>query len=295
MATETSVVVALKEVRRLEIERQRREEDARMRADDDRGRGDGGASVQYGPGMVPFGQNGHNGWDGNGAGDFARPLRRTSEVMPLEAQGFAAPQSYVGAQLGGQLGQQPPMWEGTGFPSERVKAGSSWKAVVVTLLLVGGAAGAGGYKLYRENKTSQSALSVIQADLRRAEEARNEAVAARSKAEQELKVKVTEMEAKLTTSNAKMSAASAALLAARTASPAAAAPAAAAPAPLARAFRRGRGFGRGAFGGKPALAKPVMPAPMPKAAPAPLLPPPAVSKIAKKKALSDDPLGGLKL
>jgi len=58
MATESSVVVALKEVRRLEIDRQRREEESRRAQEQERLRADSNerASVQYGPGMQPFGQ-----------------------------------------------------------------------------------------------------------------------------------------------------------------------------------------------------------------------------------------------
>ncbi len=277
MATESSVVVALKEVRRLELERQRREEETR-RADEERARSEA-SSVQYGPGMVPFG----NGW-GNGEGlpeGFSRNVHRTSEVMTVQGQDFAHPQSYVGFGSPVAGVGQPPSWEGPSFPSQKRK--SSFKAVLATLVLCSAGAAAG---LWKMNSDFASKLSLIEAQRQKTEEVRNEAVAARAKAEQELKLKIAEYEGKLGTANAKATAASTALAVAARAS--ASAPAAAAPAPLptARGLRRPRGWGRAKA---PVAAAPALPKAPPPA------PAPAAPKVAKKKAVTDDPLGGLRL
>jgi hypothetical protein len=281
-ATESSVVVALKEVRRLELERQRREEEARRSAlEDERIRSEARVSVQYGPGMQPFGQLGTGGWgDGGGAPEsFARPVHRTSEVLPVPGYG----QDYAGPQ-GFLPGQTAPAWEG--FPAPAKKS-STFKAVLITVLLCGGAAAGGLWKLRSDHA---KALSQLETQRQRTEEARNEAVQARAKAEQELKVKLAELEAKVSTASAKANAAASALAAARnnaatTTSEPPLSPAAA------KAARKAAKASAAAA--KAASVAPLAP-PVPKAPPA--LPPlnPA-AKVAKKKSLSDDPLGGLKL
>ncbi|HEY0710222.1 MAG TPA: hypothetical protein VGG33_25650 [Polyangia bacterium] len=284
MATESSVVVALKEVRRLEIERQRREEDARRLAQEEevRALNEERASVQYGPGMAPFNTNG---WEANGSdsGSYGRPVHRTSEVMPVQSSsasqnGFLSPQSYVS--------QTPPAWEGPDFASDRPrKAKSSFRAVVFTLLFCGGAAGAGFWRL---NQDFNARVTAAESGRLRAEDARNQAVAERSKLEQELKLKNTELETKLAAVNAKAAAASNALALAAAARPAAAAPLSAGR--VSRGYRRGRGFSRASLAAKAQIAAA-------KAAPKPIAAPPAAPspKVAKKKAFTDDPLGGLRL
>jgi hypothetical protein len=282
MATESSVVVALKEVRRLEIERQRREEETRRLAQEEEQRAlnDDRASVQYGPGMQPFNTNG---WEAGDSASYGRPVHRTSEVMPVQASngsanhnGFSAPQSYVS--------QAPPSWEGPDFASDRPrKTRSSFRAIVLTLLFCGGAGAAGYWRLNQDFKAQLDAAVMNQT---RAEEARNQAVAERSKIEQEFKVKSTELEAKLATVNAKAAAASnaLALVAAARNAPAAAAPLSRGR--FSRALRRGRGLRAQNVAAKAAIAAPK-PVVAPPAAPSP--------KVAKKKAFTDDPLGGLRL
>lgn len=280
MATESSVVVALKEVRRLELDRQRREEESRRAVEDGQRHTSDRVSVQYGPGMQPFG----NGW---GPGDvsppdgYSRPVHRTSEVMTLSPGAgpmgdFANPQSYVGQGA----------WESQGFAPVTAKPkSSSFKAVLITLLLCGGAAAGGLWKV--KSDFDASLRSQAEGQRQRMESLRMDQVAERSKVEQELKVRVAELEGKLATASAKASTASAALaLAAKTA----AAGPTAAPLPAA-GLRKGRGLGAG----RPAAAAPaVKAAPLalpaaPKAAPA------GTPKVAKKKSLSDDPLNGLRL
>jgi hypothetical protein len=282
-ATESSVVVALKEVRRLELERQRREQETR-RAQEEAGRNDGSASVQYGPGIVPFGANG---WSTEGLPEGFRPVHRTSEVMTVAPQqAFAPPQSYVGA------GHAPPAWEGPGFVAAPAKKRSVIGPVLLTAVVCGAAALGGLWKLDGDHRAQ---LSLVEAGRQKAEQAKNEAVAAREKAEQELKLKVTEMETKANAAAAKAAAIAAAReKAAAAASATGEAPVAAAPAPLPAAgpragLRRARAAARTPMAAKPAAA------PLPKVAPPPPAPAVAAPKVAKKKSLSDDPLGGLRL
>jgi hypothetical protein len=296
MATESSVVVALREVRRLELERQRREEEARQVAlEEERARHAQQASIQY-QGMEPYGNgngNGHaNGWaNGHPNGDLhpesyahPHPMRRTSEVVPLAANGgYADSQGFV--HVPGAVweapAQQPP------------KGRSSFKAVVVTMVLCGGAAFAGYMKL---NADHAQQLSLMREEQQKASDARAETVAARSKVEQELKVKVTELEGKLAAAQAKASSAAVALAAvAGAAKPAAeGGPKVAALGGHGKA-RLGAWKGRNArIAAAKARAAAAAAAAAPKAdpfAPAPAKAP----KLVKKKAVSDDPLGGLKL
>ena len=299
MATESSVVVALKEVRRLELDRQRREEESRRALEEERMRADSNdrASVQYGPGMQPFGQGtGNTGWgmDPVAPGFAQRPVHRTAEVMALgpgsggPGQDFAHPQSYVGQ--GGPLG-----WDVQGFaPAARSKS-SAVGAVLLTFLICGGAAGGLYWKLNRDHAEQ---MTQMQARIQRTEDLRNEAVAGRSKAEQELKLRMSELEGKLTAASAKATAASAALAAAAK-NAASAAPEGPTPLPpgAGRGLRKGRGLGGRAGGpaaaAATAAAKPAPPLPAPAAAKA--APAGASPKVAKKKVLSDDPLGGLRL
>jgi hypothetical protein len=296
MATESSVVVALKEVRRLELDRQRREEEARRTQEQERMRADSNdrASVQYGPGMQPFGQgfggNGNgNGWSVDApAESFTRPVHRTAEVMAMgpgsggPGQDFAHPQSYVVGQAA---------WEVPGFGMPAAKSKSSIGAVLLTFLVCAGGAAGGYWKLNRDHADS---MSQMQARVQRAEDLRNEAVAGRSKAEQELKLRMSELETKLTSASAKATAASAALAAAAK-NAAATAPEGATPLPphAAAGLRKGRGLS-----GRAAAAGAAIKAPAPLAMPAPakpVAPAPGSPKVAKKKNLSDDPLGGLRL
>jgi hypothetical protein len=281
MTTESSVVVALREVRRLELERQRREEETRKREqEEERNRAAESAqraSIQYGPGVAPY-VNGQ-GWGAHEGHPepYTSPVRRTAEVVPLAAQVYTESQSVPAP---------PPGWleEGVAFrPPPKQK--SRFGAVVLTMLFCGGAAAAGYWKLTGE---WNGVLSRVQAERDIFEEQRNEAVAARSKTEQEMKVRLAEMQAKLTAATSKSAAAESALAA----SEEELRPGAGAASPLPRnRFRMGGRRGRGPRAALPAMAKPIEPSvklgPAAGDKPSP--------KVAKKKNLSDDPLGGLKL
>jgi hypothetical protein len=203
MTTESSVVVALREVRRLELERQRREEEARKREhEDERAKAEAAqrASIQYGPGLAPF-ANGQ-GWGGNDSNldaYSAIPMRRTAEVAPLAAQAYAETQSVAAP---------PPGWLEQGMPFRPApRPRSRFAAVVVTLMVSGGAGAAGYWKIDGDWQTARNRL---QAENGRLENQRNEAVAARSKAEQELKLQMGEMQAKLAEATTRINAAEAA-------------------------------------------------------------------------------------
>jgi hypothetical protein len=285
MTTESSVVVALREVRRLELERQRREEEARKREhDEERARAESAqrASIQYGPGLAPYvnGQGwGAPGSEGHPPEAYANPVRRTTEVMPLAAQVYTESQSVPAP---------PPGWleEGVAF-RQAPKPKSRFGAVVLTMLFCGAAGAAGYWKL---NGEWNGTLSRLQAERDLFEEQRNEAVAARSKSEQELKVRLAEMQTKLTAATSKSAAAESALAAAEAEN----GPGAGAPPPLPRnRFRMGGRRGRGPRAGlPPAMAKPIEPSVKLGPAAGDERPTP---KVAKKKNLSDDPLGGLRL
>jgi hypothetical protein len=154
--------------------------------------------------------------------------------------------------------------------------------------MCGGAGAAGYWKLNGEWKATVNHLEV---ERRLFQEQRNEAVAARSKAEQELKVKLADMEAKLAAAASRVNAAEAAGAAAE-AKPRGLGLSAGGPLPGNRgnrfAARRLRGGG-----GQRALpgpaAKPINPT-------VKLAPPGGPEpKVAKKKNMTDDPLGGLRL
>jgi hypothetical protein len=276
MTTESSVVVALREVRRLELERQRREEEARKREQDDEriraAESAQRASIQYGPGLAPY-VNGQ-GWGAQEGQPeaYTQPVRRTAEVVPLAAQAYAESQS---------VSAPPPGWleEGVAFrPPPRQK--SRFGAVLLTMIFCGGAGAAGYWKLNGEWK---AAVSRLQAEKVQLEEERNDAVVARSRTEQELKVRMAELQAKLTAATTRNES----LIAAQQDDGPAAAPAP--PLPQNR-FNR-MGGRRGRMRGLPAAQKPINPtvklAPPDDNKPSP--------RVAKKKPMSDDPLGGLRL
>lgn len=304
MSTESSVVVALREVRRLEIERQRREEEARQQAmEAERAQEEAAqrASIQYGPGMPGYGNHWAQAGAQNGAGpeNFAPRMRQTAEVMPLGPQGFMDPQAY--AQAPGGPWDMP-----YGAMAAPARKSSYTLAGIVLALCVAGA----GFGYIQLNKKADADLRAAHAERAVIEQERNEAVAARAKAEQELKLKVGELETKLAAAEARINANSA----------------------MARAGMRGAGMaaqtgngvgnGSGAMGNGGAMmgkgaraAKAAMRAERmarrragngprsgrraagmmnrndgpagPAAASAP--------KVAKKRKLTDDPLGGLAL
>jgi hypothetical protein len=289
MTTESSVVVALREVRRLELERQRREEEARKRAqreqEEERSRTENAqrASIQYGPGLAPYVNNGQS-WSVTTEGQadaYPASVRRTAEMVPLAQQVYAESQSVPAP---------PPGWleEGVAFRPPP-KAKSRFGAVLLTILFCGGGAAAGYWKLSGEWKAT---LSRVEAERQQAEEQRNEAVAARSRAEQEMRVKMAEMQARLTAATTKSVAAETALAAKEL--EASGGPGAGAAPPLLGNRNRlgGPRRNRGpAFRGM-AAPRPINPTvklngPGIDGKPSP--------KVAKKKNLSDDPLQGLRL
>lgn len=271
--TESSVVVALREVRRLELERQRREEEARVQREQADAEAARRSSIQYGQELSPNG----NGWNVGDATpeSYVQPMRRTSEVVPLggRANGFHEPHPYVNVP-GPTTWEAPPMVQTS-------KSGTVFKTFFVTVLLCAGGAAFGYVKLNQKFETEKLALTT---ERKMAEDARNEGVAARSKTEQELKLQITQLETKLATAVARAGAASAALNQAAAVANANISRAAA-PLPGGKAPRMAKGrIGRLAAVKARAAAKPEPPPPAAKA-----------PKVAKKKAVSDDPLGGLRL
>jgi hypothetical protein len=287
MATESSVVVALREVRRLELERQKREEQSRLRAqEEERANQEAArrATIQYEGGGNPFANgNGHGnqawGQDQDRPDSYSRPMRRTTEVVPLAANGsgdYSEGQSFV---------QTGPWDNALGGQPEKKRGGKAFRAVVLTFLLCGAGAAFGYTKL-----TDQFAAerSQFQAEKQKADDARHEAVAERSRAEQELKVKVAELEGKVLAAQAKASAfaQAQAAIAARSGS---AMGEPMKPAALGKPFLRGKAVGK-------AVGRPGLKVTRPTTAAAPLRPAATpAAKMAKKKVLSDDPLGGLRL
>jgi hypothetical protein len=274
--TESSVVVALREVRRLELERQRREEEARVQREQADAEAARRSSIQYGQELSPNG----NGWNVGDATpeSYVQPMRRTSEVVPLggRANGFHEPHPYVNVP-GPTTWEAPPMVQTS-------KSGTVFKTFFVTVLLCAGGAAFGYVKLNQKFETEKAALTI---ERKMAEDARNDGVAARSKTEQELKLQITQLETKLATAVARAGAASAALNQAAAVANASISRAAA-PLPGGKAPRMAKGrIGRLAAVKARAAAKPEPLPPPPPAARAP--------KVAKKKAVSDDPLGGLRL
>jgi hypothetical protein len=288
MTTESSVVVALREVRRLELERQRREEEARKREqEEERTRAAENAqraSIQYSPGLAPYVNNGQ-GWNAAPEGHadvYPASVRRTSEVVPLAQQVYSESQGVPAP---------PPGWleEGVAFrppPKPRSRFG----AVLMTMLFCGGAAAAGYWKLSGEWK---AALSRVEAERQQVEEQRNEAVAARSRSEQEMRIKMAELQARLTAATTKSVAAETALAAKELETGGGPGAGASPPLPGNRnrmgGPRRNRG---GPFRGM-AAPRPINPTVklngpgIDAKGPSP--------KVAKKKNLSDDPLQGLRL
>jgi hypothetical protein len=279
MATESSVVVALREVRRLELERQRREEEARVRREQEESEAARRSSIQYGQELSPIGWNGGQNGDAQPE-SYVQQMRRTSEVVPLggRANGFHEPHPYVNMP-------GPTTWEAPP-PVQTSRSGTVFKTFFVTVLLCAGGAAFGYVKLNQKFETEKVALVT---ERKMAEDARNDGVAARSKTEQELKVQISQLETKLATAVARAGAASAALN--QAAAVANANMSKAAPLPGGKAPRAGLVRGRpGRLAAVKARAAAAKAEPMLPPAPAAKTP-----KVAKKKAVSDDPLGGLRL
>jgi hypothetical protein len=280
--TESSVVVALREVRRLELERQRREEEARSRRYQEERARDAARqrpTAQYGHG--PYGQAWSSPQEATPDG-YGHPMaapgydgrRQTAEVVPVAANGYGNP--YAGA-YGEPQGWDPSAAQAAGYAAPRR---SSAGAVFFTALLFSAAGGAGYWKL---NQDFSAKLRSAELDRQRIEESRNQALEGRSRAEQEAKVRVAACEERLS------GAAKAAAAAAAAAALAPAAPAAA------KVEERKPEPSRGRAAARRSVAKAERSAPkVEKAPPPPAEKPAPVRKIANKKSVSDDPLGGLK-
>jgi hypothetical protein len=277
MATESSVVVALREVRRLELERQRREEEARVQREQEEAELARRSSIQYGQELAP------QAWNPGEAPpeSYVQPMRRTSEVVPLggRANGFHEPHPFVNVP-------GPTTWEAPP-PVQTSRSGTVFKTFVATVILCAAGAGFGYYKLNEKFAIEKQALMI---ERNMAQEASKDGAAAKSKTEQELKLQISQLEAKLATAVARAGAASAALNQATAVANASIAKAA--PLPGGKAPKAGLVKGRA---GRLAAARARAAA---AAKPEPLPPPPPAAKapkVAKKKTVSDDPLGGLKL
>lgn len=293
---EDSVVSSLNELRRMANDRARRETETRSRADD------------------------RSGWDQRGNGRRADGRARTTEIRGSAGQpdamgpagstlmgGFAGPapqqgwgppegapnQGGFGAFPGygfAQPGQSPMVAEP---PREPLRQKSAVGPVLLTILILGGAAGGGYWKLQQD---FQATLRARDAALVEAEQARDKAVEAASRAEQKAKLALAEAEQHRSGVSAEKPAASdptPAAAAAAPSAPAAKAVAAAKPAKAEKAEKAEKG--KHARAARPAAHKvAARPAAAPPAS-AEAKKPTNLPKIAGKKKVSDDPLAGLKL
>lgn len=306
MATESSVVVALREVRRLELDRQRREEEARLRAlDEERARHEAQrSSIQF-SGPTGYNENGQ-GWGVDAPESYARPpMRRTSELVPLAANGYGEPPMQAPMQMAYPPHQAPAPWEG-GFPvaGPAAKPRSVFLPVVITMIVCGVGAAAGFYKLRGGQDEQARRLSMLESEHQKTESALKEAVFARSKAEAELKNKTLELQLQ-------MQNAARAQHTQTTGAVAPGAPGAApsltstAPVPAVRPMAAGKfphyGLHRRAARAQFLAARAAQRAAAAKAAATQEQQAAAAQaaakapKVAKKKSVSDDPLGGLRL
>jgi hypothetical protein len=262
---EDSVVSSLNELRRMANDRARRETEARARVED------------------------RGGWDQRGHG--AR--RRTTEVQggpaghnPTLLGGHemaGQPQAGYGYGYGYNQSAQPAMPD---MPAEAPRQKSAVGPVLLTILLLGGAAGGGYWKLQQD---WQATLRARDQALLSAEEGRNKAVEQAARAEQLAKVQI----ANCTKGGAAPDKA-AALTPASAATPAAAAivpPAATKPVVAARPAKAEKLSKRARrAAARRSMARVALPPQEEEKKPAAALP-----KLAGKKKLNDDPLAGLKM
>jgi hypothetical protein len=302
MGTESSVVVALREVRRLEIERQRREEEGRHRAQEhaqqeahrrmtmEHARVSGAYPVQghHPTGGWPAQQPGHaEGYDHGHGG----PVRRTAEVLPFPGQPHGRH----------EMPAQPwdPAYRGGVAPAKS----SSFTTFVFTFLICAGGAGAGYWKL---DQDFQQKLSTLRIENHRLELARQDAIDATTKAQQDAKLHITALETKLVVTGAKAAAAEKASLETNLretlpaqGTPVAAKPVTAKPASGRSADKASRSSSRS----RRMLAKATIERGSAKASRTPTASKvevapeekPFVAPKIRKKSMSDDPLGGLVL
>jgi hypothetical protein len=272
---EDSVVSSLNELRRMANDRARRETEARARVED------------------------HSAWDQRGHG-----RRSDGRIRATEMRGSAGGYQDQGAAghsptlMGGHqaLGQAPQGGYGYGYgynhtaqpaalpdiAHEPPRQKSAVGPVLLTIMLLGGAAGGGYWKLTQD---FQAQLRSRDAALLAAEEARNKAVEVAARAEQLAKVQISHAEQRAKeTASAPAPATAAPAAATDTAATAPAAkPAVAAKVAKAEKAKKNRRVATSRRVARAALP----PVEEPK--------PPAMPKIAGKKKYSDDPLAGLKM
>lgn len=275
---EDSVVSSLNELRRMANDRAKRETEARARVED---RSSGS-------------------WDQRGHGRRSDGRIRATEIRG--AAGGYQDAAHAPTLMGGhEAGAAPQGGFGYGYGNygynhtaqpaalpdiahEPPRQRSAVGPVLLTILLMGGAAGGGYWKLTQD---FQATLKARDAALVAAEEARNKAVEVAARAEQLAKAHISKAE-----QTAKESAPPPAAAAAPAADPKAAAPA---PPPAAKPVvaakhskaekaKRGR---RAAASRR--VARAVLPPVEEEKKPA------ALPRLAGKKKISDDPLAGLKM
>jgi hypothetical protein len=277
---EDSVVSSLNELRRMANDRARRETEARARVEEG------------------------SGWDQRGHGRRSDGRIRATEIRGSAAGYQAAAQvAHSPTLVGGHDVAQAPQagyGYGYGYPAQAAlpdiaheppRQKSAVGPVLLTILLLGGAAAGGYWKLTQDFQTT---LRARDAALLAAEEARNKAVELAARAEALAKVSVTHAEQR-----AKEAAPPAAPVAA---APPAGAPAAdgktaAPPAPAAKPVvaakpskaEKSKRSRRAASTRRVAKAAAVLPPVEEEKKPA------ALPRLAGKKKYSDDPLAGLKM
>ncbi len=288
---ETSVVVALREVRRLGNERQQRETDARaQRNEEEREWRDAQRRATQGYGAVDERRQVQPGWPQGGG--FEQRMRQTSEVSPL-----AHDARFSGAHGTANMNGVTAAWAEPAGGSAMLpqKQSSSGRAVVLTSLVFLAAGAAGYFKL---NVDFEQKLQAKHLAIGKVEDARNQALEARNRSDRESSARVAACEAQLAAAKASSAKAAEAATAVVTNAIVPAVPAAVVPAPTAPVGTAAAKAARPRVVARAPAARRASPATRPSAAadrpeveksagPAP--------KIAKMKRISDDPLGGLDL
>jgi hypothetical protein len=258
---EDSVVSSLNELRRMANDRARRETEARARVED------------------------RGAWDQRGG------RRRTSEIQgpghaPTLMGGHDAGPAAQGAQGYGYGYGYNPTSQPAGMSDVHVEAPRQRSAVgpvLLTILLLGGAAGGGYWKLQQDWLVTLQARDQA---LLAAEEGRNKAVEVAARAEQ-----LAKLQSANCAKGAAADKASAPIPATGTATAAALVPSAATAKPVAaRPAKMEKGKRGRKAAARRSLARAALPLPAEEEKK-----PATVPKIANKKKLNDDPLAGLKM
>jgi hypothetical protein len=217
-----------------------------------------------------------DGYPENGGGQYEQ--QQPGNAPAGSYGGYGAGNGYAPAGYGGTAtyGTQGG-YQGAGYPdAQPVRRKSSAGAVLITIILMSGAA-AGGYGKLRQDM--QSTVRVHIAATEQAEQGKAKAVEAAAKAEQNAKVQIAALEARIKTLTAEKPSAAA------DNAPSAEPKKVAAAAPWSKKARaRARAAARRA---RSSLA--TLPAAAPEEKKA------SLPKIAGKKKITDDPLAGLKM